>query len=345
MLEFPALFLAEVPFDLRVAVAERVRGDPLLVSLCSRADLLCAGEHDLWAYMFRCPLGGATMSLRKQICTRLSLLCLLVATMFSAAHAAEAQGPTEIEHGFRLLYEQRFGEAREKFSAWHAIHIDDPLGPASEAASYLFEEFYRLGILTSEFFLDDKRLLVGVTGTAGKESGAQFFDAIRRTQELAQRRLKANRRDAGSLFALTISAGMLADYAGLIEKRQFECLRRIRQAQGYARELLAIESSSADAYLTLGAANYILGCLPAYKRFFLASGGIHGDKMTGIKQLEMAAMHGHYLKPFAKILLALASLREKQVERARTLLEELTAEFPQNQLFVCELTKLQKPAA
>ena len=52
-------------------------------------------------------------------------------------------------------------------------------------------------------------------------------------------------------------------------------------------------------------------------RFFLGFAGIHGDKKTGIQQLEIAAEHGHYLRPFAKILLALAALREKKTEVAR----------------------------
>ena len=68
--------------------------------------------------------------------------------------------------------------------------------------------------------------------------------------------------------------------------------------------------------------------------------GIHSDKNTGIQQLEIGAAHGHYLRPFAKILLALAALREKRVEVARTQLTELVAEFPKNSLFASELTKI-----
>src|SRR5579864_6197382 len=51
------------------------------------------------------------------------------------------------------------------------------------------------------------------------------------------------------------------------------------------------------------------------------------------QQLEVAAAHGHYLRPFAKILLALAALREKRTEVARTQFTELVAEFPENSLF------------
>lgn len=45
--------------------------------------------------------------------------------------------------------------------------------------------------------------------------------------------------------------------------------------------------------------------------------GARDDKKKGIEQLEIAAKSGHYLRPFAKILLALTALREKKPEGAR----------------------------
>ena len=94
--------------------------------------------------------------------------------------------------------------------------------------------------------------------------------------------------------------------------------------------------------MTLGAANYIIGSLPAHKRFFLWFGGIHGDRLRGVMQLQMAAMDGQYLRPFAKVLLALVARREDQPELARKLLEELSAEFPANPLFRRELALLKQ---
>lgn len=265
--------------------------------------------------------------------------------MLLAAAPARALYPPEIDAGFRLLYELKFSEARAQFATWETLHPDDPLGAAAEAASLLFEEFHTQGVLTSEFFLDDKRLLGGIAGKADTTRGAAFMAANRRAQELARSRLKTNPKDADALFALTISVGMQADYVSLIEKKQFDSLRLVREAEGHAKNLLALAPDSADAYVALGTANYIIGCLPGYKRFFLRFGGIHGDKARGMQQIQMAATGGHYLRPYAKLLLALAALREKQIEVARTQLTELTAEFPQNPLFARELAKLPKPAA
>src|SRR4029077_9394871 len=80
----------------------------------------------------------------------------------SAPAAPSVMSDPGLDAGFRLLYEVKFEQAREAFAQWQRERPAEPLGPALEAASDLFEEFYRKGVLTSEFFLDDNRLLGGI---------------------------------------------------------------------------------------------------------------------------------------------------------------------------------------
>jgi len=54
--------------------------------------------------------------------------------------------------GFNLLYQQKFTEARETFNDWQSRNPQEPFGEIALAASYLFEELYRQGVLTSDFF-------------------------------------------------------------------------------------------------------------------------------------------------------------------------------------------------
>jgi len=289
---------------------------------------------------------------------RLLLPCLLIFSLLGTARmafffdarsalAASRQIPIEALHvpeldaGFRLLYELKPEEARNHFGALQKSHPEDPLGSAAEAASYLFEECYRQGVLTSEFFMDNKRFLGEIPLKPDPELRAAFFAADKQAQDLAQQQLASNPDNPNALFAMALSVGMQADYASLIDKRQLDSLKKIREADKYAKKLLVIAPDAADAYLGLGTANYIIGSLPGIKRFFLGFAGIHGDKKTGMQQLEIAADHGRYLRPFAKVILALAALREKQPEVARTQFAELVAEFPQNPLFASELAKLK----
>jgi hypothetical protein len=271
------------------------------------------------------------------------LLSSVMAPAASAQTPIQALHVPELEAGFHLLYELKTVEARAQFSSWQEAHPEDPLGSASEAASYLFEECYQQGILTSDFFLDNKRFLGKVALKPDPALRAAFFAADKQAQDLAELRLKTYPDDTNALFAITLSLGMEADYAALIDKQQMDSLKMIRDADKYAKRLLAIAPEGADAYLTLGTANYIIGSLPGYKKLFLGFAGIHGDKKEGIRQLGLAAAGGHYLRPFAKIMLALAALREKKPEVARVQLLELVTEFPENPLFASELAKLKVP--
>jgi hypothetical protein len=251
----------------------------------------------------------------------------------------------QLDAGFKELYELHFDLARNDFSAYQNAHPGDSLGEAAQAASYLYEEFQRKGVFTSSFFLDDKTFLGGIPGKPDQPLCDKFLELNSRAHQMAQANLKSNPRDAESLLALTISDGMKADYEDLVAKSQLASIRSMRQAEADAARLLAIQPAAADAYVAIGAGNYILGCLPAYKRVILWFGGIRGDRARGMDQLRQAALHGHYLKPLAQVLLALASLREHQPVTARNLLLQLSRDFPQNPVFAQELATAQKMAA
>ena len=70
-------------------------------------------------------------------------------------------------------------------------------------------------------------------------------------------------------------------------------------------------------------------------------GGVSGDRKAGIEELQVTAQRGHYLAPFARILLAIAYVRDKDKPRARDMLESLRGEFPGNPLFAHELARLE----
>jgi len=243
-------------------------------------------------------------------------------------------------HGYRSLYVQQFPEARAEFDAWAAEHPEEPFGQISIAASFLFEEMYRQGVLTSDFFLNDKRFLKGIEGKPNPERMQGFEDALTKARSLAKERLGSDARDAGALFCLTLADGMESDADSILEKKNLESLKRMKEANEFAQQLLAQRPDASDSYVALGIANYIIGSLSGAKRFFLWFGGIHGDKQLGMQQLEKAANSGRYLRPFAKILLALAARREKQPALAEKLLYELSEEFPASPLFAAEYAKV-----
>lgn len=257
----------------------------------------------------------------------------------AAGSSLVADSPV-LNSGFRDLYELNFAGARAQFLDYQQQNPSDPVGKAAEAASYLYEEFDAKGIFTSKFFLDNDKLLNGADGSAVENRNVPFIRADREARGMAQQILKSRPRDVRALLALTLADGMESDYDALIIRKQVDSLGLMRQAEREANALLAIDPAQQDAYVALGASDYIIGCLPGVKRAFLWFGGIHGDRSRGMQEMQRAADHGHYLRPFAQILLALACEREHQPERARELLSQLTSEFPTNERFATELALL-----
>ena len=245
----------------------------------------------------------------------------------------------ELSAGFDLLYEQKFAEAREVFASWESRNPKQPVGEVAVAASYLFEELYRQGVLTSDFFLDEKKFLHGIDGKPDSERMSHFRAALAQAQQLARERQKTSPNDGEALFALTLSAGMESDSLSILEKKHLESLKRMKEANKYAKQLLAEHPDATDAYIATGIANYVIGSLGSGSRLALWFGGIHGDKKLGMEQVAKTAENGRYLQPFAKIVLALAARREHHTSVAQGLLRELKEKYPHSELFASEYAK------
>jgi hypothetical protein len=246
-----------------------------------------------------------------------------------------------LDHGFSDLYNLDFAGAQKDFAAWERSHPEDPMGPVSEAAGLLFSEFNRLGVLEAQFFENDKAFIDRPKVSPDPQLRDHFRAAIARADALARARLSQDPKDRDALFALTLCSGLQADYAALIEKRNLASLRYSRAASALGQQLLAECHDCYDALLATGFTKYVIGSMSAPVRWMLRLGGLPADKQGGIADLKMTAAHGHYLAPFARILLSIAYVREKDNQRALELLTALQREFPGNALFPREIAHLR----
>src|SRR5258708_35661753 len=81
---------------------------------------------------------------------------ILFMVLASPAFAADLPAPSKnLYSGWLMMYDRRFDEAHQAFGEWKQTHSADALGPASEAAAYLFAELARLGVLESELFVEN----------------------------------------------------------------------------------------------------------------------------------------------------------------------------------------------
>jgi hypothetical protein len=267
-------------------------------------------------------------------------VCLLF--MLSAHASPVPLVGTALDQGFHDLYNLNFDVAQRDFAAWEAQHPDDPMGPVSQAAGLLFSEFNRLGVLESQFYENDNAFDRRTKVSPDPVVRGRFQACLGRASNLAHVRLAKDRKDKDALFALTLSAGLEADYAALIEKRNLASLHSAKRASARAQQLLAVCPDCYDALLATGFSKYITGSMAAPVRWILRLGGLPGDKQSGIADLELTAQRGHYLAPFARILLAIAYVRDKDKRGALQMLDGLRTEFPGNTLFPREIARLER---
>jgi hypothetical protein len=269
------------------------------------------------------------------------LLCLAALSVAAAETPVEtAATPPTLEEGFSLLYNLEFDQAHQVFRAWEQDHPEDPMGPTCDATGLLFSEFHRLGVLEGQFYVDDQAFAARRKLDPDPAVRDRFHAALEQAESKADSLLSKDPKNRDALFAMTLSSGLQADYAALIEKHNLVSLHYTKVSNNWADQLLIVDPDCYDAHVATGFSKYIIGGMSAPVRWLVRLGGVSGDKQAGIAELQLTADRGHYLAPFARMMLAIAYVREKDKPRARLLLASLRDEFPKNPLFAREIARL-----
>ena len=253
-------------------------------------------------------------------------------------------GPApSLDDALNRLYNFDFPASHNLLNRYIAEHPREPLPYALRASAYLFTELDRMGILESEFLIDDHKIAAKTKPLdPDPNTAAQFHKAIDQAQVLGEAALKVNPDDKQALFSLAIAGGLATDYMALVEKHQFMSLSLAKRSNAYAQHLLKLDPKFYDAYLTAGFSEYMVGSLPFFIRWFVHFDNVTGSKEQGVSKLELTAREGHYLRPFAQVLLGIIDLRNKRLAPAVDRLVELVRQYPDNPLFRTELEKLNE---
>jgi hypothetical protein len=245
-----------------------------------------------------------------------------------------------LDDGYSQMYNLDFQGAHKSFQKYEQAHPRDPLGPVSNAAAYLFSEFKRLHILEVELFTDDHKFGNRERPSPDPAVYAAFDKELIAATQIADGAL-ARSHSSDALFAKVLANGLRGDYLALIEKRNLAGLSYMKAGRTLAEKLISLDPTYYDAYLAIGVENYLLGVTAAPVRWILRMTGAETDKDNGIANLTLTATKGHYLAPYARLLLAVAALRDHDRTTARNLLASLSQEFPQNDLYQRELMRIQ----
>jgi tetratricopeptide (TPR) repeat protein len=261
-----------------------------------------------------------------------------------AGQAAEVRSPTSIDRAFVRMYNLDFTGTHAILDTEVRDHPDNPLTYSVRGAAYLFSEFSRLKILEFEFFEDDDKVIDRKKLKPDATAREQLFKMTGEARKRAMARLAVDPDDINALFALSMAVGVETDYVGFVEKRYLKTYSLSKENQKYARKLLAMNPPFNDAYLTLGTVEYVVSKLNFFFRLFVRFDRIEGSKLKAIEDLRKVVASGRYYPPFAKTLLSVIYLRDKQPQQALVLLRELARDYPDNNIFRNEVKRVSELA-
>jgi len=245
-----------------------------------------------------------------------------------------------IEKGFEHFYNLEYDEAIAAFRRYVAVHPDQPRGYNHLAQSILYRDMYRTGALESELVSGSNPFLRRPKLNPSPADQKEFEDAIRRSMELSQARLKENPKDTEALYTLGVAHGLRANYNFLVRKAWMDALRDATQARKLHNKVTELDPSFTDARLVQGVHEYVVGSLPWHWRTLGFLIGFRGNKQTGIRILQEVAEKGDVNKLDAKILLCVIYRRERKPELAIPLVRELIVAYPRNYLLYFELAQM-----
>jgi predicted Zn-dependent protease len=237
--------------------------------------------------------------------------------------------------GFDALYNLDYEGARRHFREMTVAFPNHPAGYELLAAGVWLRTLN-----------ESRRLQASLYNNEGfyKEEGdkvdpkvqAEFRELTRKSEELAEARLKANPKDTDALYYLGATEGLKAAWGSMVERSFMSAMSNGKDSASHHRDLLKIDPAYVDAKVTIGMYDYVLGALPAIAKLGATVLGYRGSKKRGLATLEEVARNGRWARDDAKSLLIALLKRERRYRDAYAYASELAAKYPRNYLLKME---------
>jgi tetratricopeptide (TPR) repeat protein len=173
----------------------------------------------------------------------------------------------------------------------------------------------------------------GFTEKEKKRNEALMVRAVENAESRAEKRMEKNSRDGGAYFSMVL-AKMVRDRWEMDRKNYFRAFREAGRVWDYLEKTRELDPGNYDVYYPMGILHYYLAQLSGIARGVASLFITSGDREKGLKELELAAEKGYFLKDMAQSnLVSIYYLNEKQPERALPLAKQLREKYPQNYNF------------
>lgn len=237
--------------------------------------------------------------------------------------------------GFDHFYNMEYERSIREFTEVMQRHPDDPDAINHLLNVVLFRELYRIGALNPGDYANDNFVDIHHR-PADPHVCDEIKSLVERAEAIEEKRLAANPKDEGALYARGVTRGDFATYTALIEHAWFSALRNALGARRDHEKVLELDPKNVDAKLIVGTHNYVAGSLPWSIKAASSIVGLGGNKEKGLEMLKEAAAGNSETSIDAKIVLVVFLRREKRYDEALQILGSLEPRYPHNVLFALE---------
>lgn len=278
----------------------------------------------------------------------LCLLCGLCSPAVSQSNLASgsphgAPHDPQTETAFDHFYNMDYDRATQEFEKILEKHPNDPFAVNHLLTAVLMHDLYDTGAMNTGDYSNDS--FIGRTPRPTKpEVKERIKELARRAGDLEERRLKANPKDVDTLYCRGVTRAQFSVYTALVERAWFSALRNAVGARHDHERVLELDPNYVDAKLVVGTHNYVISHLPWSVKVAAALAGLSGSSEKGLAYLREVAKSEGENAVNAKVVLTLFLRREHQYDEALGYMNELSAKYPRNHLFLTEVANLQRAA-
>lgn len=228
----------------------------------------------------------------------------------SATQAAAidwAQVHTTTMQAIDALYNLHYNEAEQRCNEVITMAPRDPRGHFFKAMLY-----YRRHNITQE-----------------ETDYKKFIAYSERVVKVCEATLENNDKDSKALFYM----GGILGYRGLARYFKDDVTGALwdgKKGYNYLEQAIEADPNNTDASMGFGLMNYLTSQAPAFIKPALQLAGMSGDRVKGLKQLELAAAKGVYTRTEAMTWLSGFYADEKNFTRYRKHCSTLLTRHPNN---------------
>jgi tetratricopeptide (TPR) repeat protein len=274
---------------------------------------------------------------------KVGFLMLLYASIIAEVPAQDLRDPKFMEGaqiGFTHIYNMDYEKAEHVFASLETNYPGHPAPPLYLASIFWLQELLRRQDLTLGRFVSPAYFSQKTDQAMPARERQEFFKNLQKAESRSNAILKINRRDKDGRYFLAMTYGMRASFAITVDHGYREAFSTGNKAYSLCRQLTEEDPNYADAYLTVGLYEYIVGSIPWYLKWLAFVVGAHGNKQEGLEHLRLAAEKGTYGKNEAQLIQTVLYVREHEYAEALQLSQSLATRFPRNFLFPLNVAQI-----